>query len=172
MDSVTCGTRAQCGQGAPVSRFSDFFANILCNFLGEGSTPMKVCTSGGQYEHEHIHATTGIRTNDSSIRCVKDGTLYRVVRFDQHNSISISSNVHSNKTEKEEGRGKKRTINMQYGSAICRMCGRVGWGDNQCVRNFRGSGPLRNCTIGIPVRGRRLRLGSGPRKIVPYTCIG
>jgi hypothetical protein len=32
------------------------------------------------------------------------------------------------------------------------MCGRVGWGNKECVRNFRGLGPLRNRTVGIPVR--------------------
>lgn len=42
---------------------------------------------------------------------------------------------------------------MQYGSAIYRMCGRVGWGDKECGRNFRGSGPFRNRTVGVPVRG-------------------
>jgi len=41
---------------------------------------------------------------------------------------------------------------MQYGSAICRMCGRVGWENKEYVRSFRGSGPLRNRTVGIPVR--------------------
>ena len=32
------------------------------------------------------------------------------------------------------------------------MCGWVGWGNKECVRNFRVSGPLRNRTVGIPVR--------------------
>lgn len=41
---------------------------------------------------------------------------------------------------------------MYYGSATCRMCGRVGWGNKVYVRNFRGSGPLGNRTVGLPVR--------------------
>lgn len=102
MDSVICGTRAQCSQGDPVARFSDFFANILYNSLVEGSIRMKVCTSSGRYEYKsvYIHATSGVRTYGPSIRCVKDGTQYGAVCRDQHNNIIIS-NVYSNNTETE-----------------------------------------------------------------------
>ena len=103
-----------------------------------------------EYRSVYIHATSGVRTYGPSIWCVKGSTRYRAVRSDQHNKIIIS-NVYNNNTEKEEGK-KQRNKNMQYGSAICRMCGRIGWGNKECVRNFRSSGTLRNRTVGIAVR--------------------
>jgi hypothetical protein len=110
---------------------------------------MKFCTSAGWYEYRsvYIHATSGVRTYGPSIRCVKDGTRYRAVRCDQHNNIIIS-NVYSNNTEKEEGKKQKNAVWICY----MRMCGWVGWGNKECVRNFRSSGPLRNRTVGILVR--------------------
>jgi len=110
---------------------------------------MKVCTSAGWYQYRsvYIHATSGVRTYGPSIRGLKDGRRYRAVRCDQHNDIIISSN----NIEKEEGK-KQRNRNMQYGSATCRMCGRVGWGNKECISNFRGSGTLRNRRVAIPVR--------------------
>jgi hypothetical protein len=113
---------------------------------------MKVCASAGWYEYRsvYIHATSGIRTYGPSIRGVKDGRRYRAFRCDQYNNIIVSS-VYSNNTEKEEGK-KQRNRNMQYGSATFRLCGRVGWGNKECIRNFRGSGPFRNRTVGIRVR--------------------